>query len=78
MNSGICDGGPCDGLPLHHPELECEFYMRGGRLITFTRAPGGPLPDNVTAGAYRFEGGSWRWTGNPEWVRPLPRGGAAR
>lgn len=73
MLSGTCAGGPCDGLPLHHPEPLCEFYMRAGRLITFSRAPGGLLPPDVTAGAYEFEGGEWRWKGNPSWGRPEPR-----
>lgn len=62
MYSATCNNGPLHGKPLHHPEERFEMFKREGRMISYHRQPGAPLPPDIEVGAYVFNDGRWEWT----------------
>jgi len=62
MFSAICNNGPFHGKAMHCPEDRVELFKQFGRLISYHRALGGPLPADIEVGAYVFNDGRWEWT----------------
>lgn len=57
LYSGKCDGGPCDGRPLHHALPVFLMAMRGIKPVTWV----GPPTSEIEIIPYRYVDGKWVW-----------------
>lgn len=58
--SGLCEGGPLGGLPLHHGEP--RYYVARDRELKRIRIRNLAYPtDTYEVGFYEHADGAWRW-----------------
>lgn len=57
LYSGKCEGGPFDGLPMHHGEPDHKIGVSGMRAQLWV----GPETDAIRYGWYRHREGRWLW-----------------
>jgi hypothetical protein len=59
LYSGICDGGPYHGKPLHHglPQHRVARLKESFKVVTWF----GDATDAIRIDEYHHEGGRWTW-----------------
>lgn len=59
LYSGLCEGGPSHGLPLHHGTPVFRVFRNRETWRTVTRSQEAPADDEVRVDEYRHENGRW-------------------
>lgn len=59
LYSGICEGGPYHGKPLHHglSLMKVARLKIGGKVVTWF----GSETEEIRIDGYRHQGGRWIW-----------------